>query len=319
MDASPEPTVVFDVDAGRFVLANAAAGELLGGSVVGRRTLSGPAVARAREDERVDPMRFWIAAAAQGPTPRFEWVHQTADGMSLVCDVRLYRFVEDDRVFVVGRLTPKPAHSVAEPADALFRAVTACAFHDVDHLLLAWRASIDEILDAMEPEAAPFPSAVAAKVAGERVGAILEGLRVAFREPSPLGVDATIERLSPLIRSILGSGRLELDLTAPDSRTSLPTPRFARALLQLAVDAREAEAETLRLGTRHRHGEPPEVWVSHDLAEDHVDASAPPRDVDILSERLMAVQEVVEAAGGTVTARAWSGIGTSVRLVLPRG
>ncbi|MEZ4340871.1 MAG: hypothetical protein R3B82_29970 [Sandaracinaceae bacterium] len=50
--------MVFDVDAGWFVLANAAAGELLGGSVVGRRTLVGSAVARAREDERVDLMRF---------------------------------------------------------------------------------------------------------------------------------------------------------------------------------------------------------------------------------------------------------------------
>ena len=94
VEHAPDAIVVLDLEAGRYVTANAAAERLLGMSraelfTVGPLDVSPPvqpdgtASAVAIEE----PLR----RALEGETPRFEWVHRSVSGESVPCEVSLLR------------------------------------------------------------------------------------------------------------------------------------------------------------------------------------------------------------------------------------
>ncbi|MFN8618984.1 MAG: PAS domain S-box protein [Dehalococcoidia bacterium] len=107
-DQAPDAIVVYDVESGRFVDANARACELFGLSherllEVGPVEVSAERQADGTPSSVAAPALF--ARAMAGETPRFEWLHQNAAGEPIVCEVRLARLPPFSRQLVRGSMT----------------------------------------------------------------------------------------------------------------------------------------------------------------------------------------------------------------------
>src|SRR3954471_15576436 len=124
VEHAPDAIVILDVDLGRFVSVNAAAEELFGMDRVALLAV-GPVEVSPPEQPDGRPSstaaREHIAHALAGGRPRFEWVHRSADGRDLPCEVTLLRLPADQRL-VRGRVLEiserREAESARRTADA---------------------------------------------------------------------------------------------------------------------------------------------------------------------------------------------------------
>lgn len=108
MEYAPEAVVVLDVDEGTFFQANPQAARLF---ELSREELlrRGPAEMSPphQPDGRTsaEASAGYIGEAVQGGLPVFEWVHRTATGRDVPCEVRLARLPHSTRVLVRGSVT----------------------------------------------------------------------------------------------------------------------------------------------------------------------------------------------------------------------
>ena len=103
VEHAPDAIVVLDLDAGRFVTANAAAERLFGLPrerllEVGPTDVSPPFQPDGRASR--DVAQQYIALALQGETPRFEWTHLDARGQPIPCEISLLRLPDPTRTLV---------------------------------------------------------------------------------------------------------------------------------------------------------------------------------------------------------------------------
>jgi sigma-B regulation protein RsbU (phosphoserine phosphatase) len=108
IEHAPEAIVVLDVASGRFVRVNREAERLFGMPradllAVGPVDVSPPVQPDGRPSS--ESAREWVGEAVRGGTPAFEWEHRTASGEPVLCEVRLLRLPDEDRVLVRGSLT----------------------------------------------------------------------------------------------------------------------------------------------------------------------------------------------------------------------
>ncbi len=119
MAYAPEAIVVLDVDKGRFVQVNENAMRLFGLSreallQTGPIELSPPTQPDGRSSS--ETALELIHAAVNGGTPVFEWVHRSASGEDITCEVRLVRLPASGLVLVRGSITDITARKVGEEA-----------------------------------------------------------------------------------------------------------------------------------------------------------------------------------------------------------
>ena len=108
IESAPEAIVVFDVDSGRFTDANRHALTLFGLDAAAILASSPIAMSPALQPggARSDEMAGrHIAAALEGETPVFEWVHRSTDGREIPCEVRLVRLPSASHRLVRGSIT----------------------------------------------------------------------------------------------------------------------------------------------------------------------------------------------------------------------
>src|SRR3954468_3883818 len=119
VEHAPDAIVILDVDAGRFVSVNAAAERLFG---LDRAALLrvGPVEVSPPVQPDGRPSRTaaaeYIAQALGGGRPRFEWVHRTADGRDVPCEVTLLRLPAEDQRLVRGSVLEIAERRAAETA-----------------------------------------------------------------------------------------------------------------------------------------------------------------------------------------------------------
>lgn len=108
VEHAPEVIVIFDVDTGRFTEVNQNAVELFGLSRLellarGPIEVSPP----IQPDGQPSPAAAtgYIEQALDGKIPLFEWVHRTATGRDIPCEVRLVRLPFAGRRLVRGSIT----------------------------------------------------------------------------------------------------------------------------------------------------------------------------------------------------------------------
>jgi len=108
IESAPEAIVVFDVDDGRFVDANANALRLFGVTHEIMRTLSPAALSppqQANGHPSAEAAAQHIARALSGELDVFEWLHRTADGRVFPAEVRLVQLPSASRRLVRGSIT----------------------------------------------------------------------------------------------------------------------------------------------------------------------------------------------------------------------
>jgi PAS domain S-box-containing protein len=103
LEHAPEAIFVLDMESRRFVVANPAAESLFGYSQADLRTKSpidlSPELQPDGRSSR-DAAAAYAAAAAQGATSTFEWLHRSADGRDFLSEVRLLRLPDPNRVLM---------------------------------------------------------------------------------------------------------------------------------------------------------------------------------------------------------------------------
>ena len=119
VEHAPEAIVVLDVEAHRFIDCNANA-EVLYGLPREQLLQRGPvAVSPTQQpDGRLssEVAHEQIQRAVEGTSPRFEWMHCTAEGVPIPCEVRLVRLPWTNRVLVRGSVTDITERKRAEAA-----------------------------------------------------------------------------------------------------------------------------------------------------------------------------------------------------------
>ncbi|MGY1725472.1 SpoIIE family protein phosphatase [Geodermatophilus sp. SYSU D01062] len=121
IEHAPDAVVVLDCDAGRFTSVNAAAEHLFGMDRarllrVGPIDVSPPRQPDGRDS--AEAAHAWIELALAGGRPRFEWIHQRADGTGVPCEITLLRLPSTDRRLVRGSIVDVTERRATEAARA---------------------------------------------------------------------------------------------------------------------------------------------------------------------------------------------------------
>lgn len=108
IDYAPEAIVVFDLDQGLFVDTNPQA-ELLFGYTAAELKKLGPVDLSPELQENgrtsAEMAREYLARAAQGEVPVFEWIHKNKDGNAIPCEIRLLQLPTNEGLLIRGSIT----------------------------------------------------------------------------------------------------------------------------------------------------------------------------------------------------------------------
>jgi signal transduction histidine kinase len=206
--------------------------------------------------------------------------------------------------------------------------------HDFNNMLMVMQAHARLLLETLGPgEAREHAEAIVevASRAAALAGQLLNFRRRAPSRVEPLEVDPWLRGLLGVIRPLLG-GRIQIepDLAAPGAWVAGDRDQLERAVLNLAVNARDAMSGggVLAIGTRAEalpDGAPGVRLTIRDTGCG-IDPGILARIFEPLFTTkeagsglgLAIVREAVEQAGGTVEVESRPGAGTAFHLTLPR-
>lgn len=245
VEHAPEAIVVFDVDIGCFVEANAEAERLFQMSRddlfrIGLVEISPPSQPDGRPS--VDAAMEGIDLALAGQTPQFEWMHRTSTGEPVLCEVRLLRLPAGSRRLVRGSIidirervrAQKALRESEETFRALFEsAVVGIAQCDLIGRVLKTNPAFEQLLGY-------GPGALA----GESLFELVE----------PKDRDRTHDLFDRMVRGAIASFEIEKRLRRADGarvwvhgsnslvRDAEGLPRFVHLVVQDISARRRAEA-----------------------------------------------------------------------------
>jgi PAS domain S-box-containing protein len=260
VENAPEAIVVYEVGAQRFVDVNEKAVQLFG---LSREELlrTGP-VALSPPDQpdgrSSGPLAAeYIRRAVGGETPVFEWVHRSATGREVVCEVRLVRLPASGRTLIRGSLTDITERKRAEDARRVLESQLAQAqkmeavgrlaggvAHDFNNLLTVING-YGELLRASARDG-PNRTMLAGIVdACERAQALTRQLLTFSRqqvvEPRVIDLNAVVADTGRMLERLIGEDvRLETVLHPHPTRVLADPGQIGQVLMNLAVNARDA-------------------------------------------------------------------------------
>lgn len=352
LDDAAGPAVVVD-NQGRVVRANAMLLQVL--SEAGRPARGGlidPVFAAASREAAIAELRPVLLGRLQGARS-FATTLATQDGgqevRALVLPLReegavvtgaLLRFTD---ISAQRQLEAQLAHSQKLQATGQLAGGIA---HDFNNLLTAMIGAADSIIER-EQVGETMEDARQIRDSADRGAALVRQLLAFGRQqtlqPSILAVNNVIESVSTLLRRLLGSSiRLELALETPGRQVRADPTQLDQVLINLAVNARNAmpQGGVLRLRSGHIslfrplvHGAeviPPGRYVMIEVQDTGV--GIPP---DVLPRifdpffttrresggsglGLSTVHGIVRQSDGFLAVESTLGVGTSVRIYLPR-
>ena len=227
---------------------------------------------------------------------------------------------------------PDHAAAQAERMEVVGRFAVGIA-HDFNNLLAAMLAASDTIAHRAGVDEATREDALQIRSAARRGAALVRHMLGFAREtpavPQRLDVRDAANDLVPLLRHLLGRGvRLDLDSGQEPLPVRIDPTAFDQVLLNLAANARDAMPEggvlTLRCRAK-QHGAAAFASIEVQDTGSGIAPEVLPHIFDPFfttrSERgtglgLATVQEIVHAAGGSVTVESTLGAGTCMRVML---
>ncbi len=351
---APDAIVVFDVDSGRFVEANANAERLFDLPrerllELGPAELSPPTQPDGRPSDAA--ARAWIDQAVAGGAPRFEWLHRDTKGEEIPCEVRLVRFPAHRRVLVRGsisdardRVALERQLRQAQKMEAVGQLAGGIA-HDFNNILAAVMGLADLLVTDLPAGSTSREDALEIRDSARRAAGLTRQLLAFSRKqtlsPRPLDLNAVITDLERMLRRTLGDDViLETQLAADVGVVRADPSAIEQVLVNLAINARDAmpDGGTIAISTRRRvvtrPGEfedaVPGEYVELEVRDDGVgmppDVSARVFEPFFTTKPagkgtglgLAMVYGIVRQTGGHIAVTSTLGAGTAFTIVLPR-
>ena len=261
VEHAPEAIVVLDVDARRFVDANANACALFGLSMVDllQREPVGLSPVTQPDGRRSDAAaRDYIDLALAGETPTFQWTHLGVGGLPVPCEVRLVRLPPLNRRLVRGSIIDVTAQRRLEGQIAQFQKldtlghVAAGIVHDFNNILTIVDTSVELLLGTLPEESESRQHALDIRGAVRRAAQLTQHLLVVarHREPVTQAVDlnAAIEHVVEVLGRLLGPDvHIEQRLVPGGAVVAADDAGIDQILTNLLLNARDAMPEGGRI------------------------------------------------------------------------
>lgn len=267
VEHAPEAIVIFDLDTGRFVDCNQEASQLFG---LTRRKLLGCSPSelspRTQPDgrESIARSRHWLEKARGGEQPIFEWVHRSAEGEDIHCEVRLTKLPSGGRTLIRGsildireRLNLQKQLRQAQRMEAVGQLAGGVA-HDFNNLLTVISGYCD--LAIMRPGSSEETRNDLNEIrrAGERASALTRQLLAFSRrqvmEPEEVDLNEVVLEMEDMLNRLVGENiALTTSLELTLERVHIDPGQVEQVIANLVVNARDAlpEGGVIRLETRN--------------------------------------------------------------------
>lgn len=338
-----EAIVVFDVDACRFVDANANASHLFGFTLDQLCETNPLALSPSHQADgrpSADAFQNYVEQALAGAAPVFAWVHRTSSGETISCDVRLVRMPAAERQLVRGSITDVTQQRRLEQQllqwqrmDAIGQLAGGIA-HDFMNVLTVILASAQAISKAVGHSALRV-DATAIEDAAQRGAALASRLLTFARRESlpcdvPIDVNQVVRDVAVMVSRVLSQDiRLVQDLDYGNVPARVGRCQMEQVLMNLLINARDAIeiTGTITIKTsRPDHDGGPSVLCVTDTGVG-IDAATQARIFDPFfttkpQDRatglgLSTVAGIVKEAGGRVEVKSAVGRGSAFTLFLP--
>jgi len=271
VEHAPEAIVVFDVDAFRFVDVNRNACALFG---LSRDALLGfnpiqlsPPTQANGEPSNAAALRH-IAEALSGETPAFDWIHRTAAGVDLLCEVRLVLLPSVGPRLMRGSITDVTRQRQleehlreAQKLDAVGQLAGGIA-HDFNNLLTVILASAQVLQEGL-PGGDPLRLETEWIQSAALQGSSLTRQLLAFARKKEIckarvELNGITENAVVLLGRLLGPGvRLVKRLDPSGAPVEADESQLEQVLMNLVLNARDAmpSGGTVTVSTKRIRGQ----------------------------------------------------------------
>jgi two-component system cell cycle sensor histidine kinase/response regulator CckA len=341
VENAPEAIVVLDVDSWRFVDVNANACLLFGLSreeLLTREPLGLSPLTQPDGRPSSDTTRDFVRQALEGETPAFEWVHCSASGAAIRCEVRLVRLPAKGRRLVRGSIIDITTQQNLQrqlqqfqQLDTLGQMAGGIA-HDFNNILTVIISSAEMLLLDLEPDSEMRMDAQTIRDASRR-GAQLTKQILTFargREPhrEPLDLNGVVQHTIAMLRRLMGANVTLVQ--QPDSSGAMifgDRGQVEQILVNLILNARDAVGGkgTVTVATQRLLDDSVALMVSDDgmgIPEGNRDkifeaffTTKPAGQGTGLG--LATVNALVRCHGATITVTSRVGVGTTFEIVFP--
>ncbi len=210
------------------------------------------------------------------------------------------------------------------------RQLTGGIAHDFNNLLTVISGNLDLLADEVASEEGRAwlgAAQTAADRGGRLVAQLLAYARARSLEPRRCEVTALIEELRPLLDSAVGATvAVTIDLPADLPPVEVDPTHLQTAMLNLAINSREAGSSTVRISGAHHDDGDVVLTVAddgHGMPAEVVEKATTPFFTTKAGETssglgLAMVASFVDASGGALALDSTPDAGTTLRLTLPR-
>jgi len=268
VEAAPEAIAIFDVDAGRFIDANANAATFFGLKKEMLLQLAPEELSPGVQPDgtsSVDAARSLLDAALEGESPLVQWEARRSDGTVVPCELSVVALPWKDRKLLRFSLVDISQRLEAEEHGKelearLFQSqkleavgqLTGGVAHDFNNLLTVVLGNL-ELLREDLPENSPLQESARGAAQAAQRGALLTQRLLAFSrrqalEPRPVDANDLVSGILDLLRRTLGEDvTIETVLPADVWKIMVDPAQLESAILNLAINARDAMSQGGRL------------------------------------------------------------------------
>jgi two-component system cell cycle sensor histidine kinase/response regulator CckA len=341
VEHAPEAIVVLDVDEHRFVGVNANACELFGlpaDALLQKNPFILSPPTQPDGTPSTTAAEIQIEAALSGAVPSFEWVHRTAKGSDIRCEVRLVRLPSTSQRLVRGSIIDITERRRLEEhlrewqkMDALGHLAAGIA-HDFNNVLSVVTASAQLVMTNLDDRSEAMEDTKAILDAARR-GSVLTTQLLSFarrhgKTIQQLDLNAVVRDVTAMARRVIQPGiHFALKLDARGAPVAMNRGQLDQVLMNLLLNARDA----MPSGTGT-------IAVSTSRDERHVYLRVADTGVGMTDETrqrifepffttkaklggsglgLSTVYAIVDDAGGRITVSSAPGQGARFEIVLP--